>query len=167
MIYLRIADQFDARALAKLRAASFVEIGVLPADAVATFVPTAAREFFGLFRHDGIVAWLACDGDEIVGSACAIFYDRLPYPEGSRHAELCGVYVAPGYRQRGLASELIRETIAASHGVGVRKTYLRPAGQTKNMYARLGFVPTDLMTLVAPSNAEARGLLAPAAWPAL
>jgi predicted GNAT family acetyltransferase len=81
-----------------------------------------------------------------VGSSCAVFYDRLPYPDGSRHAELCGVYVMPAYRNGGLASELIREVVATTRGFA-RKTFLRPSPQAKGLYARLGFVETGLMML--------------------
>ena len=147
MIYLRAADRFDARALAELRAASLVELDAAPADAGTAFVPLAAREFFTLFAAERIVAWVACDGERVVGSSCAIFYDRLPYPDGSRHAEVSGVYVMPAYRNRGFASELVREVVAATRAAGARKMFLRPARGAKRLYARLGFIESDVMVL--------------------
>ena len=86
-----------------------------------------------------------------------MIYDLLTYPDGSRHAELGGVYVAPGYRGRGYASELVREVIAAAHAGGARKTFLRPSKSAKSLYARLGFVETDLMTFPHRGHAAARG----------
>jgi GNAT superfamily N-acetyltransferase len=147
MLYLRVADRFDARALAELRAASLIEIDVLPPGAAAAFVASAGRDFFALFCTERIAAWVACDGDRVVGSCCAVFYDRLPYPDGSRHAELCGVYVQPAYRSRGFASELVREVIGLTRAAGVRRTFLRPSRKAKSLYARLGFVETELMLL--------------------
>jgi GNAT superfamily N-acetyltransferase len=152
MIYLRGADRFDARALAELRAASLIEIDVLAPSAAAPFVSAAAGDFFTLFRTERIAAWIACDGDCVVGSSCAVFYDRLPYPDGSRHAELCGVYMRPVYRGRGFASELVREVIAATRAAGARKTFLRPTKKAKSLYERLGFVETELMLLADPSD---------------
>jgi len=166
MIYLRAADRFDARALAELRAASLIEIDVLPTLAAAAFVAAAARDFFTLFRTERVAAWVACDGVRVVGSACAVFYDRLPYPDGSRHAELCGVYVQPAYRSRGYASELVREVIVLTRAAGVRRTFLRPSKKAKSLYARLGFVETELMLLADPAHsgepADRAGVASPA-----
>ena len=161
MIYLRAADRLDARALGALRAASLTELGLLSAPQMAVFADRAARELFALLGADRIAAWIACDGERAVASACAVFYDRLPYPDGSRHAEICGVYVEPAYRKRGFASELVREVVAAAQAGGARKTFLRPSPSAKSLYVRLGFVETDLMTFAA-ARAAARS-----PWPAL
>jgi GNAT superfamily N-acetyltransferase len=155
VIYLRAADRYDALSLADLRAASLAELEQLPAADVAQFITRAARAMYVLFRDERIVAWLACDAERAVASSCAVFYDRLPYPDGSRHAEICGVYVRPKYRQRGLASELVREVVCEARALGARKTFLRPSPRAKSMYARLGFVDADLMTHQARSERTA------------
>lgn len=157
MIFLRNADRFDAYALGRLRAASLVELGMLAAPALEMFVPQAAREFYGLFCTERIAAWVACDDAGVVGSSCAIFYDRLPYPEGARHAEVCGVYVMPFYRKRGIAGELVAEVIGAARAAGARKTFLRPSKNAKALYARLGFVDTELMSLETLGSRESAG----------
>jgi GNAT superfamily N-acetyltransferase len=145
VIHLRAADRFDALALAALRAAALVELELVSAAHADVFAARATHEFAALFRDDRLAAWMAYDGDRAVGSCCAVFYDRLPYPDGSRHAELCGVYVLPAYRNRGFASELVREVVATAQAGGARKTFLRPSKTAKRLYARLGFVETDLM----------------------
>jgi GNAT superfamily N-acetyltransferase len=165
LIYLRAADGLDAAALGRLRAASLVELGLLDAADAGAFGAAAARAFSGLFRTDRIAAWMACDADAAVASSCAIFYDRLPYPDGSRHAELCGVYVMPAYRKRGFASELVREVVAAAQAGGARKTFLRPSPTAKTLYARLGFVETDHMVFAAGRRNGAASGPALAAWP--
>jgi len=153
-MYLRACDVLDCRSLAELRSASLIELGLLSPLASEAFSAQAAREFNLLFRSDRIAAWVACDGRRAVASCCAVFYDRLPYPDGSRHAELCGVYVEPEYRKRGLASELVGEVVAAARAGGARKTFLRPSKNAKALYRRLGFADTDLM--VAGNAARAR-----------
>jgi len=164
VVYLRPADELDARWLAELRAASLVELGLLAADAVDVFAARATREFFALFAADRIAAWIACDADRVVGSSCAVFYDRLPYPDGSRHAELCGVYVMPAFRKRGFASELVREVLGAAQAGGARKTFLRPTKSAKALYRRLGFIDTELMSFASrePARSSEPAL---AAWP--
>lgn len=153
MIYLRAADRFDACSLADLRVASLIELDLLAPDDAAAFGVRAAREFDRFFSDERVAAWIACDGDRAVASCCAIFYDRLPYPDGSRHAELCGVYVRPAYRNRGFASELVGEVVAAARAAGARKTFLRPSPNAKRLYARLGFAQTDLMVFDARAAA--------------
>jgi GNAT superfamily N-acetyltransferase len=164
VIYLRAADELDSGSLAELRAASLVELDLLSGPDVDAFVVRATREFYALFRSERIAAWIACDADCAVASSCAVFYDRLPYPDGSRHAELCGVYVRPGYRKRGFAGELVREVVAAARAGGARKTFLRPSKTAKSLYARVGFVETELMTFDARrSRTPSEPVLA--AWP--
>jgi GNAT superfamily N-acetyltransferase len=163
VLYLRVADQLDASPLGRLRAASLVELGLLSARAAAGFAARARAEFDALFRADRIAAWLGCDDERVVASSCAVFYDRLPYPDGARHAELCGVYVEPAYRRRGVASELVREVVAAAQAGGARKTFLRPSRGARALYARLGFVDTELMTFVGAERPPSGPALA--AWP--
>jgi ribosomal protein S18 acetylase RimI-like enzyme len=161
-LFLSVADQLDARPLARLRAASLTELGLLRAPAAAGFAARARLEFDTLFRAGRIAAWVGCDDESVVASSCAVFYDRLPYPDGARHAELCGVYVEPAFRRRGIASELVREVIAAARAGGARKTFLRPTHDAKALYARLGFIDSELMTFAgcpAPSEPALAG------WP--
>ncbi len=149
MLYLRPADWRDAPALARLRAASLLELELLDPAHAPAFTAQATAAFARLFAAECIAAWIACDGVAAVASSCAVFYDRLPYPEGSRHAEICGVYVLPAHRNCGIGTELVREVVAAAAGAGARKVFLRPSPSSKALYGRLGFVTTDLMTLGA------------------
>ncbi|GAC1406868.1 MAG: GNAT family N-acetyltransferase [Candidatus Velthaea sp.] len=147
MIYLRQADHFDAHALARLRAASLCEMGLLPPDEEAAFVARATRELAAFFRADRLIAWLAYDDARPVGSCCAMFYNRLPYPEGSLHAEISGVYVTPGFRGNGYAAELTREVMAVVRARGTRKTFLRPSKKAVPLYERLGFIEDTAGTM--------------------
>ena len=141
VIYLRHADVLDTRALAELRAASLTEMGFLPPDrADAAFVARAAGAISRLFREHRIVAWVTCDDECVVGSAFAVLYDRLPYPEGSLHAEVSGVYVGSAYRGRGFAAEMVREIVSAVTADGARKIFLRPSVGSRGLYERIGFI---------------------------
>ncbi|HEY4439610.1 MAG TPA: GNAT family N-acetyltransferase [Candidatus Elarobacter sp.] len=151
MIDLRRAHGTDAHDLALLRADSLAEQGyVVPAQR-EPFVREAEDSFARAFARDGMVAWLLCDGETVVGSACAMYFERLPFPDGSLHAELSGVYVAPAYRRRGWASKLVAAVVDDVRRSPVRKTFLRPAPGKRALYARLGFVDdaTGVMSLSA------------------
>jgi GNAT superfamily N-acetyltransferase len=130
-----------------------IELGYLPADEDAAFARRASAGVARLLREDRLVAWLLCDGARVVGSACATFFERLPYPDGALHAEVAGVYVEPRYRGRGYASRLVEAVLAEIRAAGVRRTFLRPSPRSKALYARLGFTEDDggVMRLSASS----------------
>jgi GNAT superfamily N-acetyltransferase len=143
MIQIRRAQAPDAHDLAQLRADSLTEQGYVAPAQREPFARDAAADFARSFARGRLVAWLLCDGGVTVGSACAIYFERLPYPGGSLHAELSGVYVAPAYRRRGYASQLVAAVVGDVRVSPVRKTYLRPAPGARTLYARLGFVDDE------------------------
>jgi ribosomal protein S18 acetylase RimI-like enzyme len=145
--YLRAATVADAPALARLRAKGLAEQGLLPETESEAFVPIALREFRRLFAGKSISARVAVDCGEIVGCASVVFWQRLPYPGSSLHAEIAGVYVAPSCRMRGLATQLTLEAIADARAQGVRKIFLHPSAQAKGLYRRLGFVENKQLEL--------------------
>ena len=149
--FVRPAGANDAAELARLRAASLAEQGYLAVADRAAFVERAAFDTARLFREERLVAWLACGGDAVIGSACAVYFDRLPYPDGTLHAELSGVYVEPVYRGAGCASRLVAAVVETVRTSGVRRTFLRPSPAARSLYARLGFVDdaTGIMSLSA------------------
>ena len=85
--FVRPAGPADAAQLARLRAASLAEQGYLAEAERDAFAQRATADTARLFREQRLVAWLACAGDVVVGSACAVYFDRLPYPDGTLHAD--------------------------------------------------------------------------------
>lgn len=144
---LRAATLADAPALARLRARSLAEQGLMPAAESEAFVATALREFAGLFASKAISARVVADRGEIVGCASVVFWQRLPYPGCSLHAEIAGVYVIPSCRGQGLATRLTLGAIADARAQGVRKIFLHPSAQAKGLYRRLGFVENTQLVL--------------------
>jgi GNAT superfamily N-acetyltransferase len=136
---LRQADAFDAAALADLRVAGLIELGLLDSLAAAAFAPRARHEYWTLLREDKLAAWMLTADGRAAGCACVLFWNRLPYPETSLHAELAGVYVAPAFRRAGIARELVTEAIATAAARGVRRIVLNPTDQTRTFYRALGF----------------------------
>lgn len=152
-LILRRIDPDDASALARLRLAALKELGLLDPRRAASFQRTATREFYQLWRAGRIDGWIAeCDG-AIVGSTYAVFWQRLPYPGSSRHAEIAGVFVEPAYRGRGIASELVRETLGAAQAMGVRKIVLHATERTRALYEKFGFTNGSEMVWSAAKGA--------------
>jgi GNAT superfamily N-acetyltransferase len=149
MSEIRRATEADAQELARLRVASLIEQGHLRDADPRPFADRAVDDIVRLFRDGRLVAWVLCSGETIVGSACAVYFDRLPFPDGTLHAELSGVYVAPSYRGAGCATQLVEAVVEEIRASGVRRTFLRPSPGARSLYARLGFVDdtTGIMAL--------------------
>jgi GNAT superfamily N-acetyltransferase len=145
---LRQADAFDAAALAEVRVAGLIELGLLDPLAAAEFLPRARREYWTLLREEKLAAWLLVADGRVAGCACVLFWDRLPYPGTSLHAELGGVYVAPEFRRQGIARELVGEAIAAARARGVRRIVLNPTARTRELYRSFGFDESGQMRAV-------------------
>ncbi len=145
-LYLRSATRADALALARLRRASLIELG-LPGALEPAFERDAALAFDALLVKGELAAWLLVADGRVAGSACALFWHRLPYPETSLHAELASVYVAPAYRRRGIARELCAEAIAASRARGARRIVVHPSRAGVALYAELGFTAGNELRL--------------------
>jgi ribosomal protein S18 acetylase RimI-like enzyme len=148
-LVLRRIGPDDAHALARLRLASLTELGLVKPPRADAFRRTATREFYQLWRAGRLDGWVAEYDGAIVASSYAVFWQRLPYPESSRHAEIAGVYVEPAYRGRGIASELVRETLGAAHAMGVRKIVLHATERTRALYEKLGFTSGSEMVWAA------------------
>lgn len=144
---LRQADAFDASALAELRVAGLIELGMLDPSAAHAFLPRARAEFWKLLREERVAAWMLLAGGRVAGCACVVFFDRLPYPRTSLHAELSGVYVAAPYRRQGIARELVTEALAAARARGVRRIVLHPTDRTRELYRSLGFSESGQMRM--------------------
>ncbi len=146
-LLLRRAGRIDARALARLRAASLLEQRLLEPAAAPAFEDGAERSFATLLRDERLAAWvLEVDGC-VRGSACVLFWERLPYAETALHAELSGVYVDPAYRRNGFARELCREAIDAARGRGARRITVHPSPSAVALYRELGFERGNEMRL--------------------
>jgi GNAT superfamily N-acetyltransferase len=149
MIEIRAAGAADAETLSRLRAASLIEQGHLSEAERGAFARRAAGDITRLFADGRLVAMLLADGARGVGSACATYFERLPFPDGTLHAELSGVYVEPAYRGAGHGSRLVSAVVEAMRVSGARRTFLRPSPGARTLYARLGFVEdrVGVMTL--------------------
>jgi GNAT superfamily N-acetyltransferase len=138
-VYLRYAGCDDASALATLRTASMRENEMLAESDAPAFEARARRSFARMLRDERLVGWVLVAGARIVGSACIVLFERLPYPGTSQHAEVAGVYVDPGFRGRGFARELVREAIAGASAFGVRRIFIAPTDAMRGFYRTLGF----------------------------
>lgn len=81
------------------------------------------------------VTFVAVCEDQLLGSA-SLLLRTVTHPHLSPW--LSSVYVAPGYRDRGIGSALVRHAVQAAAGMGINKVYLFTPN-SEALYSRLGW----------------------------
>ncbi len=147
VVCIKRAGIGDATELARLRAHSLVEQGLLEGGAAERFARDAEPRFDAGLRSGRVVAWILASPTGTHGCAAVNYFERLPYPGTALHAELAGVYVEPSLRGRGFARALCRTAIAAARERGVRRIAVHAALNAGDLYRRLGFVPGNQLEL--------------------
>lgn len=145
-VRVRRADAGDAGILATLRYRFRAEKGKAveaEADFVARTTPWIAER---LVRDDWR-AWVALDGEAVVGHVFIHFIDKVPnpVPEPETMAYLTNFYIAPSLRNRGAGTRLLDTAVAACEEMGVESVFLRPTKDSVPLYRRHGFVDPVLL----------------------
>ena len=136
--------------------ALFRELGSGPtAERESEFRAVCDRAFTDVLTHERGVAWLAesAAGEQVgdpVGSNVLLLFPRIPSPNCliADEGYVLSVYTLPAWRGRGVATALMRESIAEARRRGLARLRLHatPAGQ--RVYAGEGFkLRTDEMEL--------------------
>ncbi|WP_108125361.1 GNAT family N-acetyltransferase [Saccharospirillum mangrovi] len=84
---------------------------------------------------------LALEGDVLVGAAELKFHEMSVYPNYEHW--LGGVYVAPAYRNQGVANALVTAALNNARDAGIQKLYLQTQQLDGGLYARMGFKPLE------------------------
>lgn len=110
---------------------------------------------YGRNPHGAPAAWLAMDGDEVVGAAGA-FPRRLRTPHASFDAWVLGdICVADSHRTLGPAVMLQRACLAAVDAGEATLCYDFPSARMLAVYARLGMAPlVDVIRLARPLRVD-------------
>lgn len=95
---------------------------------------------FAVQMARGSMAWfVAQDGGHIVGTGAAILSRNAGGILLDQQATLAGVYVAPGYRRRGIARELTLRAIEWCKERGCVRIRLHASDAGRPLYESLGF----------------------------
>jgi len=92
--------------------------------------------------EDGtFIAWLAIEKDEIVSIVIINIYTVIPTIKNlsGKSVYLINVYTHENYQRKGLATQLLKNTIAEAKALGVNRIYLEATAQGKFVYDKLGF----------------------------
>jgi GNAT superfamily N-acetyltransferase len=115
-------------------------------DAMAT----ACVSYLSKAMADGSFrAWLACDGNRVVGGGAVIITPWLahPYDLECRRATILNVYTEPEYRRRGIARQLMQAMIDWCRSDCLSRVTLHASDDGRHLYESLGFEPSNEMRL--------------------
>ncbi len=99
------------------------------------------------------LAWLAEQGDSVVGGVGVVLRRLLPRPghlSGGHEAYVLNMWVDEAHRNRGLATRLMREVMEWCAAQSIRRVSLHASAQGHSVYERLGFTATNEMRLDLP-----------------
>ncbi len=156
-IRLATTSPEDLAIFGRYRAEMFRDMGWTDEERLAQLAPLYEEYLLEHFARGDFVGWIAQRGDESVG-AVGLLWERVPPTVRNltgRQAYILGMYVAPGHRRQGVASQLIDTAVAYAreHGAAVVSLHYSPAG--KGLYEKLGFVESPEMRLFTdPASAS-------------
>lgn len=147
----REAQQSEISTAVELRARMMEELSLSGRSPDVTY--PGWRDRFGEFFRSRMAAGAAalffaeCDGRTVgVAGVYKLVNHRSEILRVSS-AYVTGVYVAPELRKRGIASQLVRMTIAWAEANDCAVIRLRTSKQGRSVYAAVGFTPSDEMEL--------------------
>ena len=147
MIEYRVWDESDVPSLVQAWYAMLEECGLLGSGVVADWQERLIRHFRSQMRMGTMRWFVAQEGSDIVGTAGAVLAHGGSYIFKDARATLAGIYVVPGYRNRGIARELTRRAVDWCKQEGCASIRLRASAAGRQLYASLGFVSGDEMVL--------------------
>lgn len=94
-------------------------------------------------RDNSHLAYLVYDGNTLVATGGVSFYRVLPtyHNPSGENAYIMNMYTAPAYRNRGIASQLLRLLISDAKGRNVTRITLDATSTGRPLYERFGFIP--------------------------
>ena len=125
----------------------WLEMGVGPEEARDDWRREAHR-FLGEAReHQGLAAFAATTGGDVLGTACCHLTART-FPafrkvDAPRIGYLWGVYVRPEHRGGGIGGLLVEACMSHLKSLGCGRVLLHAGERSAALYRRMGFTPTD------------------------
>lgn len=106
----------------------------------------ALKEYYVRHIADGtFVAWLAFDGETIIGTSGMSFVEKPPYfgcPSG-KLGLLSSMFTNPNYRRKGIAKELLSRVVNDAREYGCGTIQITASDMGVKLYTNFGFVHND------------------------
>jgi len=141
MLTYRKAIVGDIQEMARLRSIFLVEIGACGEDEREAFEAANLKYFEVALKDDSFAAWLAVDGDRIVGTSGLSFSVSPPSHRclDGKQAYIMNIFTLPEYRKRGIGKELFWRIAGEAQNRGYKKITLIATDMGKPLYEQYGF----------------------------
>lgn len=102
----------------------------------------ALKDYYTRHMADStFVAWLALDGDKIIGTSGMSFVEKPPYfgcPSGNIGL-LSSMFTDKDYRRKGIASELLKRVVDEARNYGCGTVQITASDMGVKLYTAFGF----------------------------
>ena len=135
----RIATFSDCEALTDIRMQMRKE---LDADFHSELIYAETLDFFKRNIKNGThIAFICEHNRQMIATAGITLFEVMPTTErlNGKVARLMNMYVAPFFRNKGIAKELLNRIMAYAEKHGIGKVILNPSQMGKSLYENYGF----------------------------
>ena len=151
-VHLRLANESDALALAKLRFALRSTMGPPVKEPESEFL-ARCRKWMSEHLRPGSnwQCWVAEADHALVGALWLQLVEKIPNPrsEPEYHAYLTNFYIQESHRGKGMGTRLLTIALDWCRARKVHAVILWPTEKSRSLYERHGFaVRSDLLELI-------------------
>jgi GNAT superfamily N-acetyltransferase len=148
-IAIREAGPDDIPEILRQRRAMYEDMDYKDSEKLAAMVSLSAQYLTGALAEGSFRAWLALDGNHVVGGGAVVIspWPAHPYDLECRHATILNVYTHKEYRRRGIARRIMQTMIDWCKGQGFARVALHASKDGRHLYESLGFEPSNEMRL--------------------
>ena len=146
MIEYRKMSADDIPLLTEVRVKVLRAANLLADDADMSAVEEQSRRYYEkALADDSHTAYLAFDGERIVGAGGVSYYTVMPTcdNETGRKAYIMNMYTDPSYRRRGIAMNTLDLLVKDARRRGVTHITLEATAAGRPLYEKYGFVPME------------------------
>ncbi len=146
MVVIRRATLDDLDLLVSLRIQFLREAEQVRADIPSNELQKSLRSY--LQKHleeDTFVAWLAQEGEDIIGTSGVCFY-RIPPTFSNSSGEVAyimNMWTRPDRRRQGIGQSLLDKLLEEASTRGIRKVLLDTTDMGRPLYTKNGFIARD------------------------
>jgi len=148
-ILIREATPDDIPEIVRQRRAMYEDLDYRDSEALDAMTTTSAAYLSEALPSGSFRAWLAVDGDRIVGGGAIVIspWPSHPYDGQCRRATILNVYTYRDHRKRGIGRQLMQTMIDWCREQDFAFVCLHASKEGRHLYETLGFEATNEMRL--------------------
>jgi len=146
---IREATPDDIPEILRQRRGMYEDMDYKDSESLAAMQSVSAGYLAKALPDGSFRAWLAYDGDRVVGGGAIVSspWPAHPYDLECRRATILNVYTYPEYRRQGIARKLMQTMIAWCQRERFARVSLHASPDGRHLYEQLGFEASNEMSL--------------------